>query len=95
LAAFGKFDSTGRSARFRPSQRSEVDPRSRGRCNFLKGTAEPHEQNLPKAHSASAKLPMPCGFSMLCCGPALALPVFAVMFVLLWIVYRRRPARPT
>jgi hypothetical protein len=28
-------------------------------------------------------------------GSVLALPVFAVMFVLLWIVYRRRPARPT
>jgi membrane protease YdiL (CAAX protease family) len=28
-------------------------------------------------------------------GSVLALPVFAVMLVLLWIVYRRRPARPT
>lgn len=28
-------------------------------------------------------------------GSLLALPVFAVMFVLLWIIYRRRPARPT
>jgi membrane protease YdiL (CAAX protease family) len=28
-------------------------------------------------------------------GSVLALPVFALMFVLLWIVYRRRPPRPT
>jgi uncharacterized protein len=28
-------------------------------------------------------------------GSVLALPVFALMFVLLWIVYRSRPARPT
>jgi hypothetical protein len=28
-------------------------------------------------------------------GSILALPVFAVMFVLLWVVYRHRPARPT
>jgi hypothetical protein len=28
-------------------------------------------------------------------GSVLALPLFAVMFTLLWIVYRRRPARPT